>query len=233
MRFSNAVAVVTGGSAGIGLATVKELLREGAKVCSTGLPADAGKATAELEGAGFSGRYMELTGNMADDAFCLDVVAKTVEKFGKVDHLVNNAFSFNATGMDSNRDDWTQIMEVGPVAYARMTQAVANDVIKRDAKGSVVNVSSISAHIAQPNRWTYNAAKGAVHQLTKCSALDLGQQGVRVNSANFLATFRTDASASAWPDAALSSVPVFGVRFLTALSARISIGKPWQSHPGM
>lgn len=61
-----------------------------------------------------------------------------------------------------DQQDWTQIMEVGPVAYARMTQAVANDVIKRDAKGSVVNVSSISAHIAQPNRWTYNAAKGAV-----------------------------------------------------------------------
>ena len=47
---------------------------------------------------------LELTGNMADDGFCLDVVAQTVNKFGKVDHLVNNAFSFNATGMDSDRN---------------------------------------------------------------------------------------------------------------------------------
>lgn len=73
---------------------------------------------------------------------------------GKVDHLVNNAFSFNATAMDSTRADWDMIMEVGPVAYARMTQEVATDIISRGAQGSVVNVSSISAHIAQPNRWT-------------------------------------------------------------------------------
>lgn len=92
-----------------------------------------------------------------------------------MDHLVNNAFSFNATGMDSQRKDWELIMAVGPVAYARMTQHVANNIVERKGTGSVVNVSSISAHIAQPNRWTYNAAKGAVHQLTKCSALDLGQ----------------------------------------------------------
>ena len=73
-------------------------------------------------------------------------------------------------------------MSVGPVAYARMIQLVAADIVGRGGSGAIVNVSSISAHIAQPNRWTYNSAKGAVDQLTKCAALDLGRKRIRVNS---------------------------------------------------
>ena len=72
-------------------------------------------------------------------------------------------------------------MSVGPVAYARMIQLVAADIVGRGGSGAIVNVSSISAHIAQPNRWTYNSAKGAVDQLTKCAALDLGRKRIRVN----------------------------------------------------
>jgi NAD(P)-dependent dehydrogenase (short-subunit alcohol dehydrogenase family) len=54
--------------------------------------------------------------------------------------------------------------------------------MREQGGGSIVNMSSISAFIAQPNRWTYNAAKGAVHTLTKCMALDLASYGIRVNS---------------------------------------------------
>ncbi len=72
---------------------------------------------------------------------------------------------------------------VGPVAFAKMTQLVVEP-MKKNGGGAVVNISSISAHIAQPNRWTYIAAKGAVDQLTKCSGLDLAPFGIRVNSVN-------------------------------------------------
>ena len=64
--------------------------------------------------------------------------------------------------MNATQKDWDLILNVGPVGYARMISAFS----KQDGAtgGSIVNISSISAHIAQPNRWTYNAAKGAVDQ---------------------------------------------------------------------
>ena len=103
------------------------------------------------------------------------------KNFGKVNYLLNNAFSFVSKGPDATREDWLRIFEVGPVAFALMGSLVAPS-MKEQGGGAIVNISSISAFIAQPNRWTYNAAKGAVHTLTKCMALDLAPYGVRVNS---------------------------------------------------
>ena len=69
-------------------------------------------------------------------------------------------------------------MEAGPVSYATMIQEFVSQ--RGRENGSIVNMSSISGHIAQPERWTYNAAKGAVKQLTRCTALDLAPR-IRVN----------------------------------------------------
>ena len=98
-----------------------------------------------------------------------------------VDLLVNNAFSFVAKGADAERSDWERTFQVGPIAYATMAARCAGP-MKAAGGGAVVNVSSISARIAQPGRWTYNSAKGAVANLTRCMALDLAPSGIRVNS---------------------------------------------------
>ena len=115
-RFEGQIAIVTGGSAGIGLSCILHLLNEGAKVCYTGLPADAGKAAALIEAAGHhpSNDTLELTGNMANDDFCKQVVEQAVSTFGKVDVLVNNAFSFNAKGIDGGRVRSPPSSTVGP-----------------------------------------------------------------------------------------------------------------------
>jgi hypothetical protein len=107
-------------------------------------------------------------------------VDATLQRHGRLHLLVNNAFSFTAKGMDATRNDWDRVMNAGPVAYATMIQFAAPH-MKKAGSGAVVNMSSISAHIAQPNRWTYNAAKGAVNQLTRCAALDLAP-AIRVNT---------------------------------------------------
>ena len=178
-RFKEKVAIVTGGSNGIGRSIVEELCKEGASVGFTGI-SDAGINTAkELTEAGFDVLFAQ--GNMADEDFCKSAVDATLDKWGKVDYLVNNAFSFTAKGLDATREDWERIFMVGPVAYAVMAQLVAPS-MKEQGGGSIVNMSSISAFIAQPNRWTYNAAKGAVHTMTKCMALDLADFNIRVNS---------------------------------------------------
>jgi NAD(P)-dependent dehydrogenase (short-subunit alcohol dehydrogenase family) len=179
-RFSGKVALVTGGSAGIGRATVDELCREGAAVVFAGIEQEIGEqAESELSALGFPALFRH--GDMADPGFPVRIVQDAMAKFGRVDYLVNNAFSFISKGADATAEDWTQVLEVGPVAYARMAAAAAEP-MKKLGGGAMVNISSISAFIAQPNRWTYNAAKGAVHTLTKCMALDFAPYGIRVNS---------------------------------------------------
>jgi NAD(P)-dependent dehydrogenase (short-subunit alcohol dehydrogenase family) len=178
-RFKGKVAIVTGGSSGIGRAITEELCKEGASVAFSGI-SDIGLNTSkELAGAGYNVLFCQ--GDMADEKFCKDLVDNTADKFGKVNYLVNNAFSFTAKGLDATGGDWERVFFVGPVAYARMAQNVVEHMRKENG-GAIVNMSSISAFVAQVNRWTYNAAKGAVHTLTKCMALDLAGYNIRVNS---------------------------------------------------
>jgi NAD(P)-dependent dehydrogenase (short-subunit alcohol dehydrogenase family) len=178
-RFKDKVAIITGGSSGIGKATVEEICKEGASAVFTGTRDYGHKMIQEMTDAGFNVAYCQ--GDMADELFCKEVVAFTLERFGKVNYLFNNAFSFIAKALDATRDDWERMWHVGPMAFALMGQLVAEP-MKAHGGGAIVNMSSISAFIAQPNRWTYNAAKGAVHTMTKCMALDLAPYGIRVNS---------------------------------------------------
>jgi NAD(P)-dependent dehydrogenase (short-subunit alcohol dehydrogenase family) len=177
-RFEGKTAIVTGGSNGIGKACVRRLCEEGCQVTFTGI-SEAGFTTAkEFLQAGFKASFIR--GNMGEELFCREIVSQTMAKWGGVDYLVNNAFPFTAKGMDATRDDWIHTMECGPVAYATMAQLCAPHMLERGG-GAIVNMSSISGHIAQPNRWTYNAAKGAVVQLTRCLSMDLAPR-IRVNT---------------------------------------------------
>jgi NAD(P)-dependent dehydrogenase (short-subunit alcohol dehydrogenase family) len=178
-RFKDKVAIVTGGSSGIGRSIMEELCKEGCSVAFTGISEIGFTTEKELAEAGFDVLFCR--GDMSDEAFCKTIVDKTMEKWGKVNYLVNNAFSFTAKGMDATREDWERVFFVGPVGYATMVQLVA-PIMKEQGGGAVVNMSSISAFVAQVNRWTYNAAKGAVNTMTKCMALDLAPWGIRVNS---------------------------------------------------
>jgi hypothetical protein len=173
------VAVVTGGATGIGRAIMERLCQEGVSVVFSGI-SDGGCATEqECAAKGYNVKFVR--GDMAEEAFCRQLVDAALQGWGKVNYLVNNAFSFIAKGADATREDWLRMMNVGPIGYATMAQ-LAVEPMRLAGGGAIVNLSSISAHIAQPNRWTYNAAKGAVNQLTRCMALDLALLGIRVNT---------------------------------------------------
>ncbi|MEZ5413017.1 MAG: SDR family oxidoreductase [Opitutaceae bacterium] len=178
-RFKGKVAIVTGGTNGIGHAIALELLREGAQVAVSGLPSDVEEGRQSFAAAGFS--PLIIAGDMSQESFCRQLVADTVTHFGRLDYLVNNAFSFIAKGLDATRSDFLYSLEVGPLGFALMIQ-LASEHMKKAGGGAVVNVSSISAWVAQVNRWTYNMSKGAVTQLTRCAALDLAPFKIRVNS---------------------------------------------------
>ncbi len=178
-RFRGKVAIVTGGASGIGRAIVEELCREGAQVCFTGISDIGTQTERELASRGFQALF--LRGDMESPAFSASVTPACVKRFGKVNYLVNNAFSFIAKGVDATPADWDRMMRVGPIAYSLMATSVIEP-MKAQGGGAIVNMSSVSAFIAQPNRWTYNAAKGAVLNLTRCMAYDLVRYHIRVNS---------------------------------------------------
>lgn len=172
-------AIVTGGGQGIGRACVETLLEYGCSVTFCDMNEIGAKTAAELKSKGHNVFYIQ--GDMSEESFCHELVAFACKEMGGVDLLVNNAFSFIAEGLNATRDQWMRSFTVGPLGFSTMIQTCTPP-MKKAGGGSVVNLSSISAHIAQPNRWTYNAAKGAVDQLTKCAALDLAPFGIRINS---------------------------------------------------
>jgi NAD(P)-dependent dehydrogenase (short-subunit alcohol dehydrogenase family) len=176
---SDKAAIVTGGATGIGRAIMERLCQEGVSVAFCGI-SDNGTAT-EKECLAKGYRVQFIQGDMAEESFCRRLVDEALKKWGKINYLVNNAFSFIAKGLGATREDWLRSMSVGPIGYATMGQLVTEP-MKRQGGGAIVNLSSISAHIAQPDRWTYNAAKGAVNQLTRCMALDLAIHKIRVNT---------------------------------------------------
>ena len=178
-RFKDKVAIVTEGSSGIGKSIAEELMKEGAKVVFTGASELGFETLEEFRRNGWDATFVR--GDMQENGVCDEIVAKTVEAYGGVDFLVNNAFSFTAKWENATADDWERSFFVGPVGYARMISGCRPHMQKRGG-GAIVNMSSISAHIAQINRWTYNAAKGAVNQLTKCVALDYAPFNIRCNS---------------------------------------------------
>jgi NAD(P)-dependent dehydrogenase (short-subunit alcohol dehydrogenase family) len=172
------IAIVTGGSNGIGKAIVARLCKEGCKVTFSGLSEAGASTQKEFTDAGYHVDFVR--GDIEKEETCRTIVESAINKWGKLDFLVNNAFSFIAKGIDAERTDWDRIMHCGPIAYATMVKFAAPHIMKQGG-GAIVNVSSISSKIAQPNRWTYNAAKGAVVQLTRCMAMDLAP-AIRVNT---------------------------------------------------
>jgi len=173
------VAIVTGGSRGIGYACVERLLEEGVKVVFNGRSEENGEKALQQLKLKHKNVFF-ISGDMADESFCIKTLQTAISKFERLDYLINNAFPFTAKALDATREDWIHTMKSGPIAYATMIQNYVK-LRGKDTPGAIVNMSSVSGHIAQPNRWTYNAAKGAVIQLTRCAAMDLAPL-VRVNT---------------------------------------------------
>ena len=225
-RFAGKVAIVTGGGGGIGRAIVEELCKEGACVVFSDLnPAAAAVLEADRK-AGFDTTLV--VGDMAEEAVCQEIVARTVASYGRIDYLVNNAFAFTAKALNATTEDWMRSFTAGPLAFARMVQNVFPH-MKVGGGGAIVNISSISGHIAQKERWTYNTSKGAVGQLTKCQALDLAPHNIRVNSVDpgWIWSNETDKAANLDGGGRAKWDPIWGqYHMLRRMGLAIEVARP-------
>src|SRR6266700_192539 len=173
------VAIVTGGAAGIGQATSVLFASEGAKVAVADIDEAAGVETvAEIKARGGQALFVKTDiSSEADVSRLCDVV---MAKFHRLDILVNNAATFVLKGIDATVEDWHHSLNVNVIGTAQMSRyAVAK--MKQSGGGAIINLSSISAFVAQPDFVTYGATKAAIVQMTRNMAMDLAPFKIRVN----------------------------------------------------
>ena len=174
--------VVTGASSGIGRATALRFGRDGAAVVAVGRKAAALREVAqEVEAAGGRCAVVESDVTAADAPAA--IVARTLAAFGALTTLVNAA-GIIASGTIENTSDaaWDEMLDINLRAPFRLMRAAAPHLIA--AKGSMVNVSSVTGLRAFPGVLAYCVSKAGVDQLTRCAALEMAPHGVRVNAVN-------------------------------------------------
>ena len=171
--FSGKTALVTGGSRGIGAAIVARLLQNGATVITCG----RGARPHDLDQA-VTWHQMDISS--ADDITALK--DSIVAEFGRLDLLVNNAgVQVEKTVTESLDQDWDDVMGINAKGVFMACRAFI-PVMAQHGGGSIVNIGSISGHLADPSMALYNASKAFVHGLTRSIAVDHGPEGVRCNA---------------------------------------------------
>ena len=184
-NFTGKVVIVTGAGSGIGAATARRFSRDGFAVVLVGRTASKLQAVADgLDAA----RTVVHVADVSDQAAAEALVATTISAFGHLDVLVNNAgIAKMGPFLDMAVDDWRKVMAIDVDGVFYCIRAALPQLL--ETKGNIVNVSSVSGIGGDWNMSAYNAAKGAVTNLTRSLALELGSKGVRVNAVNPSLTF--------------------------------------------
>jgi NAD(P)-dependent dehydrogenase (short-subunit alcohol dehydrogenase family) len=175
------VAVVIGGTSGIGLAIAKGMAEAGADVIPTSRRQDQVEAAAtEIENRGK--RSLRLSSDVSDRNSLERVLEDSVKAFGKVDILVNSAGrTKRAPTLEFSEEDWNSIMDTNLTGTLRAAQVFGRHMLEREA-GSIINIASLSTFVALYEVAAYSASKAAVASLTKSLAIEWGPRGVRVNA---------------------------------------------------
>jgi 3-oxoacyl-[acyl-carrier protein] reductase len=183
LELEDKVAIVTGGSRGLGLASARSLAAEGCRVavCARG-EGPLGEAAAALaEAAGGSDRVLPVVADVSSSIDVERVVARTIETFGRVDILVNNVgLARGATIVDTTDAEWQEAFDHTLFPAIRMSRLVVPH-MRRRGGGAIVMIASIWGR-ESGGRMTYNAVKAAEISLAKSMAQQLARDNIRVNS---------------------------------------------------
>ncbi len=176
MEFDGKVAIVTGATSGIGMATAFRFAEQGARVAAVGRKKEI---LSKVQRQNIRTYSVDLTNEKETSTFA----GRALEDFGGVDILVNAAgIIANGTIENTSLADYDLMMNINVRSVMQLTQLVLPSIIER--KGNIVNVSSVTGLRAFPNVFAYCVSKAAVDQFTRCAALELAPKGVRVNAVN-------------------------------------------------
>ena len=180
-RFEGKVAIITGGGEGIGRAIATRLAGEGAAIGIIDVNAEKGAATAAEIGDAAGVPHAFAQADISDEGAVITAVEAIVGELGRPTVLINNAAINLFRDINATPEDWRKVMDVNVMGGALMAKHVVPH-MREAGGGAIVNMSSISAVIAQKDFLTYNASKAAVVAVSKCLAYDLADDGIRVNS---------------------------------------------------
>ncbi len=211
MRLKDKVALVTGGAHGMGESTARLFAREGAKVAVADVLEREGSTVAEsIAAAGGEALFVPLDVSSEDQ--WLAAIRATVDRFGRLDVLVNNAGISGAVPDRTSTDYFDQLMSVNARGtFLGVKHGAAQ--MRKTGGGSIVNLSSISGFVGQEFvHMGYNGAKGAIRLMTKSAAVQYAKDGIRVNSVHpgLMPPMRTSVTAAdpALREKVLATIPM-------------------------
>ena len=176
MQLQNKTAIVTGGAGGIGQGIVRRFLAEGAKVAIV----DIDQAQGEELLAELDGEAIFIAKDISVEANAAEIVAETVERFGGLDVLVNNAHaSRQASILETTKEIWDLSFSTGTMATFYLMRAAYPELKK--TRGSIINFASGAGIKGLPNQVAYSAAKEAIRAITRTAATEWAADGIRVN----------------------------------------------------
>jgi gluconate 5-dehydrogenase len=186
LDLSGRVAIVTGGSRGLGLQIASALGEAGARVALVARKAgDLDAAVADLAAAGVEA--VAIAEDLGIPGAARRLVEQVVAHFGRLDILVNNAgATWGARAEDYPEDGWDKVINVSLTSLFRLSQAAASVAFLPQGRGAIINIASIEGlmghHWSRPGTIAYNAAKGGVVNMTRALAAEWGGRGIRVNA---------------------------------------------------
>ena len=180
MRLENKVAIITGAGSGFGKATAKLFAKEGAKVVLVGRTKEKLEQV-EKEIKEIGGKALVIPADVTTYTNAEKIIEKTLEHFGKIDILFNNAGTFRAGTIETmSNEDWKDVISVNLTALFYMGKA-AIPYLKK-TRGNIINTASAGGLIGFPQAVSYAASKGGVISFTKAVAVDFAKDGVRCNA---------------------------------------------------
>nr|XP_056718978.1 17-beta-hydroxysteroid dehydrogenase 14-like [Euleptes europaea] len=184
LRYPGKVVIVTGGTSGIGLATVREFVRQGATVVFCTKPSEAERGRAierELQCSGCPGKACFRICDVCKEDDIKRLIQVTLEHYGCLDCLVNNAGAFHENKIDDvTAQDFWNVMKLNTVSVLLASKYALPYL--RETRGNIINIACITATTGAKNTVAYCPSKGAVVAMTKALAIDESKYGVRVNS---------------------------------------------------
>lgn len=183
MVLENKIAIITGGTRGIGYATVEAFLAEGATVVLCGSrPESAAKAVAQLKEKDPGAKVEGISPNLADYAEVKAAFDAVAEKYGRIDILVNNAGVSDSTPLASYTEEgFEKVMDLNVKGVFTCVKAASEWMVKQHS-GVILNTSSVVSAYGQPSGLAYPTSKFAVNGMTLSLARELGPSGIRVNA---------------------------------------------------